>query len=150
MAPEMAHVEHLTVTLRGSDWWNYRESQPLGIDPRLPAAVTSSRMLRAWDADVRGESISHHPEAWGSNIRNLPKLQTFTVEMEVDETREAALGDLAEHARQYWTFLHHGGDIMKAAGPPLVTKWTGPACLGVANRKSVKDVCIATYTLRFV
>lgn len=150
MAKEMAHVETLTLTLRGSDWWNFAQGQPLGIDPRLAAAVTHGRMLRTWDADARGVHTTHHQEAWGYHIRNLPKLQTLIVEMEVDDSREEAVKQLAEHALAYWTFPRHEGGYLSGAGPIKVVRWEGPACLGMPTVPPQKSVGIATYTLRFV
>ena len=35
-AKEMQNVEHLIVTLRRSDFWNWEQGRPIGLDPRLP------------------------------------------------------------------------------------------------------------------
>ena len=133
-AKEMANVEHFTVTLRRSDFWNWEQGRPIGLDPRLPVSVTASRMKETWAKEKAGAVIPHHPEAWGSHLRHLPNLKRFTFELEGEVAQELELRAIIEHAQQYWTFPHHGGALLSAANEVDVLRWTGPPCMAARRR----------------
>ena len=103
---EMANVESLIVTIRRGDQWNYLDLQPIGIDPRWPAAVTEKRMKEIWARDEAGESVPYHPDAFGFHIRHLYKLQTFTLEIESETAQEmelVATGRFPITAAEQWS-----------------------------------------------
>lgn len=168
---EMAHVEDLTVTLRRSDWWNWEQSQPIGLDPRLPVAVTASRMKETWTRELGGRAphegditkehqpgvmvVPHHPNAWGSHLRHMAHLRRFTFEIEGELSQNSELQAIVRHASQHWTFRHHSGRFMHMEkGNVGVHRWTGPPCLAArAPPDTFQRVShrpkIITYSLRF-
>lgn len=140
VSPEMANIETLTVTLRRSDFWNWEQLRPIGIDPRWPAAVTQTRMKDIWARDIAGTPIVAHPEAWGSHIQNLKALQRFTLEMEGELTQKEELLAIVQHAAKYWTFAHHTGKNLRCIKPSTTEEWVGPPCMatGVAPADRLK------------
>jgi hypothetical protein len=133
-SPEMANVEHLTLTIRRGDQWNFLDLQPIGIDPRWPAAVTEKRMKELWARDLSGVGVQCHPDAFGSHIRHLPKLKVLELELEGEVAQQEELVAIIEHAKRYWNFPHHSGQIMRADTVPRVEYWMGPPCLAAPRR----------------
>lgn len=136
---EMANIETLTVTLRRSDFWNWEQLRPIGIDPRWPACVTQSRMKDIWDKDIAGSPIKPHPEAWGSHMQNLKHLRRLIIEMEGEASQIDELRIIVNHAKNYWSFPHHTGQTMKCSSRIEVEEWQGPPCMA-ARRRSFQRV----------
>jgi len=150
-SPEMSNVEHLTITLRRSDFWNWDVLQPIGLDPRLAVAVTASRMHDTWAKDFRGETVRHHPDSWGQHIQNLPKVQTLTIELECEDFQQKEMDEITKHAVDYWTFPHSSGRFMVSDKTVEVDTWLGPPELA-ARRPGVpvtRKPVIQTHRLRF-
>lgn len=133
-AKEMANIEHLKVTLRRSDFWNWEQGRPIGLDPRLPVSVTASRMKETWAKEKAGMVIPHHPEAWGSHLRHMSCLKRFVLELEGEVSQEAELRAIVDHAQAYWTFLQHEGALLKAEKEVSVMRWRGPPCMAARRR----------------
>lgn len=152
ISKEMANVERLTITLRRSDFWNWEQLRPLGIDPRWPACVTQSRMKDIWTKDLAGDPIKAHPEAWGYHTQNLKNLKVLVIEMETEASQVAELKAIVDHARLYWSFLHHTGKQMVCQSPVEVQEWQGPPCM-IARRRPFQRVSerpqLVKYTLSF-
>ena len=149
---EMANVEHLTITLRRGDQWNYLDLQAIGIDPRWPAAVTAKRMREIWARDEAGEEVPYHTDAFGFHIQHLAKLHTFTLEIEGEAAQETELSDIVKHAKQYWSFPHHSGKKMIADEKVGVEKWAGPSCLATPRRnfqRVSEKAHLIKYALKF-
>lgn len=130
----MANLETLTITLRRSDFWNWEQLRPIGIDPRWPASVTQSRMKDIWNKDLAGTPIKPHPEAWGSHLQNLKFLKVITIELETEASQADELKSIVDHAVRYWSFPHHTGGRMVCHSPAEVEEWTGPPCMATRRR----------------
>lgn len=146
---EMAHVQHLTLTIRRGDQWNFTDLRPVGVDPRWPAAVTEKRMKEIWSRDGKGVEVPYHPDAFGSHIRNLRNLQelVFEIEGEVSQTEE--LEAIVHHAQVYWKFPHHDGRWMVAAKDIQREYWRGPPCLMARRTGSRLTADIIKFALTF-
>jgi len=134
---EMSKVEKLTLTLRRGDFWNWEKNQRIGIDPRLPAAVTAFRMKETWlkeEGEGEGIVIPQHPQAFGAFIKNLPCLKVLVLELECEEEQQEELQAIVRHATKYWRFGHYDGGQMAACGEVGVERWIGPRCLSARRR----------------
>lgn len=134
VSKEMANVETLTLTLRRSDFWNWEQLRPIGIDPRWPACVTQSRMKNIWNKDIAGTPIKPHPEAWGSHMQNLLHLKLLVIELECEASQHEELKAIINHAKTYWSFPHHSGKHMTCTRPLQVEEWQGPPCMASRRR----------------
>lgn len=135
----MANVEALTITLRRSDFWNWEQLRPIGIDPRWPASVTQSRMKDIWNKDLAGTPIKAHPEAWGSHMQNLKHLKMLIIELETEASQAPDLKMIVDHASLYWSFPHYTGQRMVCRSPIKAEEWQGPPCMA-ARRRSFQRV----------
>lgn len=130
----MQNVEHLIVTLRRSDFWNWEQGRPIGLDPRLPVSVTASRMKETWARDRAGVPTPQSNDAWGAHLCHLPKLQRFTLELEGEVSQEVELRAIVDHAQQYWAFPRFDGGSLKASQNVEVMRWKGPPCMASRRR----------------
>lgn len=145
---EMTNVETLTVTLRRSDFWNWEQLRPIGIDPRWPACVTQSRMKDIWNKDIAGTPIKAHPEAWGSHIQNLKHLKLLIIELEGEMSQHDELKLIVNHAKYYWSFPHHTGGQMTCTGALEVEEWQGPPCMA-SRRRSFQRVSERPHLIKY-
>lgn len=152
VSTEMANVERLTITLRRSDFWNWEQLRPIGIDPRWPASVTQSRMKDIWNKDLAGTPVKAHPEAWGSHIQNLKHLKLLVIELETEMSQVEELNLIVNHAKSYWSFPHHTGQHFVCNTPVTIEEWQGPRCMA-ARRFSFQRVSdrphLVKYSLSF-
>ena len=122
VAKKMPNLQYLKITLRHGDWWSWESSAPLRFDPKQRGTANMNRQSQATDP--------FHQSSWGYQIRKLPNLKVFELELESIEGKRVELDEIIRRAPG-WQFPMSGNQIL--ALNPKETRRTGR--IGLKLRK---------------
>ncbi|ETS76096.1 hypothetical protein PFICI_11483 [Pestalotiopsis fici W106-1] len=102
--PWLGRVEHLRITIRRGDWWNWESKQSLSINPfrgTVSTRVMSEDIERAAARAAAGDNDINpdfSPRAWGLAFQHLRCLETLTIDFETAEDQRQELDRIVEWA----------------------------------------------------
>ncbi|KAJ1331593.1 hypothetical protein MN608_05053 [Microdochium nivale] len=116
-----APLEHLHITLRRGDWWDWERNQPLKISPYRRSLQSASDMLADMarlaargsshdgttgpfgDGDVEDQHDMFEHKSWGLAFREMTNLKTLTMDFETAEDKKEELDRIVEWSIK-WRF----------------------------------------------
>lgn len=113
--PWFKPVEHLRLTIRRGDWWDWEQNQPLRINPFRGKVSIDQTQKDMYTGD--GNPAFQAP-VWGLGFQHLPSLKTLTMEFETSEDKKKELEDIVAWAVK-WRFPLADGRHLSAAGQPV-------------------------------
>ncbi|KAI1121907.1 hypothetical protein F5Y10DRAFT_282132 [Nemania abortiva] len=121
-----ANLEHLRITLRRSDWWDWEQNAPLRINPfkgNCQQGHTINIMRRDMSTEI--EDIEFSEGAWGRAFAYMSKLKTLTIDFETSEDKRAEMEAIVAWALK-WRFPLQGGRHLSTGGRPASKmSWRG-------------------------
>ena len=96
------NLQHLKLTLRHGDWWNWESQQLLRLDPKQDGSADPNQL--------RKEGDPFHPHSWGSGLRHF-NLKEFELELETVEGKRSELDDIVRRAPS-WVFPTAGNRVL--------------------------------------
>ncbi|KAK5629921.1 hypothetical protein RRF57_005636 [Xylaria bambusicola] len=121
-----ANLEHLRITLRRSDWWDWESNEILRINPfkgNCCHAHTISLMHR--DMSTETGNVEFSVGAWGRAFSHMSKLKTLTIDFETSEDKRDEMETLVTWALK-WRFPLSDGRYLSTGGQPAdKMSWRG-------------------------
>ncbi|KAI1757008.1 hypothetical protein F4782DRAFT_480856 [Xylaria castorea] len=99
-----ANLEHLRITLRRADWWDWEREDPLRINPfrgNCYHAHTVDLMRR--DMSTETGNTEFAGGAWGRAFSHMSKLKSLTIDFETAENKRDEMEDIVAWALK-WRF----------------------------------------------
>ncbi|KAI8632119.1 hypothetical protein F5Y19DRAFT_386760 [Xylariaceae sp. FL1651] len=120
------NLEHLRITLRRSDWWDWENDATLRINPfkgncYYPHTVNLMRQ----DMLAETGNVDFGPEVWGRLFSNMSKLKTLTIDFETSENKRQEMEDIVTWAVK-WRFPLSEGQHLSTDGQSVSKmSWRG-------------------------
>ncbi|KAI0465778.1 hypothetical protein F4859DRAFT_345020 [Xylaria cf. heliscus] len=120
------NLEHLQITLRRGDWWEWEREDTLRINPfrgNCGHAHTVDLMRR--DMTTETENLEFTEGAWGRAFSQIPKLKSLTIDFETAANKRDEMGAIVAWALG-WRFPLPGGRYLSTEGRPASKiSWRG-------------------------
>ncbi|KAI5926665.1 hypothetical protein F4810DRAFT_653028 [Camillea tinctor] len=122
-------VEHLRITLRRCDWWNWEHNQFLRINPFKGGNVSHPLCLQEMRNNMRAEDgdVSFQERAWGLAFGHMPALRTLTIDFETSQDKKEEMEAIVAWALKWRFPLSDGRHLSTEGGPVKKTCWRGLA-----------------------
>lgn len=123
-----ANLEHLRITLRRSDWWDWEHNAALRINP-FKGNCHHGHTINFMRRDMSSETgnVEFEGGAWGKAFLHMSKLKTLTIDFETSEDKRAEMEAIVAWALK-WRFPLLGGRHLSTCGQPASkTSWRGLA-----------------------
>ncbi|KAI1419251.1 hypothetical protein F5Y12DRAFT_778938 [Xylaria sp. FL1777] len=120
------NLEHLRITLRRSDWWDWELNQNLTINP-YRGNCSHNRAYDLMHRDMLTEirDLQFAEGAWGRMFSHMSKLKTLTIDFETSEDNQYEMDAVVTWA-QKWKFpLSNGRHLSTCGQPPDKISWRG-------------------------
>ncbi|KAI0107526.1 hypothetical protein GGR51DRAFT_515879 [Nemania sp. FL0031] len=121
-----ANLEHLRITLRRSDWWDWERGAPLRINPfkgNCHHRHTVDLMHR--DMSTETGNVEFTEGAWGRAFSRMSKLKTLTIDFETSEDKRAEMDVIVSWALKWRFPLLDGRHLSTGGRPASKMSWRG-------------------------
>ncbi|GAW14600.1 hypothetical protein ANO14919_040030 [Xylariales sp. No.14919] len=121
-----ANIEHLQITLRRSDWWEWENNADLRINPFRGNCyhITTVRLMRQ-DMSKETGNIEFAGGAWGMAFSHMLKLKTLTMDFETSEDKRNEMQALVDWALKWQFPLSDGRHLSTAGQTASKMSWRG-------------------------
>ncbi|KAI3323435.1 hypothetical protein HD806DRAFT_496618 [Xylariaceae sp. AK1471] len=134
------NLEHLRITLRRSDWWDWEQNATLRINPfKGNCCHVHTIDLMRRDMSTETGNVDFAPGAWGSAFSHMSKLKTLTIDFETSEDKHDEMEIIVDWALK-WRFPLPDSRHLCAHQPASKMSWRGFAyhwsdlCVSCGNR----------------
>lgn len=129
-----ANLEHLRITLRHGDWWDWERNATLRINP-FKGNCYHDHMgaLMRRDMSAEGGNVEFARGAWGEAFSHMSKLKTLTIDFETSVDKREEMAAIVAWALK-WRFPLPNSQHLSTGGQPaikmswrsLLRHWSGP------------------------
>ncbi|KAI0457724.1 hypothetical protein F5B21DRAFT_462891 [Xylaria acuta] len=136
-----ANLEHLRITLRRGDWWEWEREETLRINPfrgNCYHAHTVGLMRRDMSTDTG--NVEFAGGAWGKAFSHMSKLKTLTIDFETAENKRDEMEAIVAWALKWRFPLPDGRHLSTDGRPATKVSWRGlrhhwsNQCVSCGNR----------------
>ncbi|KAI0523865.1 hypothetical protein F5B22DRAFT_421224 [Xylaria bambusicola] len=121
-----ANLEHLRITLRRGDWWDWESNATLRINP-FKGNCCHAHTIRLMHQDMATENgnVEFSVGAWGRAFSHMSKLKTLTIDFETSEDKREEMETLVTWALK-WRFPLSSSRYLSTGGQPAdKISWRG-------------------------
>ncbi|KAI1172808.1 hypothetical protein F4777DRAFT_560223 [Nemania sp. FL0916] len=122
------NLEHLRITLRRSDWWNWEQNATLKINPFRRGNCQHNQIVDVMRRDIASTddgSIEFEPRSWGTAFSRMPTLKTLTIDFETSEDKRDQMEAIVDWALKWKFPLAYGRHLSTCGQPATKTSWRG-------------------------
>ncbi|KAI3329795.1 hypothetical protein F4824DRAFT_372239 [Ustulina deusta] len=121
-----ANLEHLRITLRRSDWWDWERNETLRINPfRGNCCHVHTIGSMYHDMSTETGNVEFAAGAWGRVFSHMSKLKTLTIDFETSEDKRDEMEALVAWALKWQFPLSHDRHLSTGGQPASKTSWRG-------------------------
>lgn len=120
------NLEHLRITMRRSDWWDWERNATLRINPYIghkddrPNPDYARRGV-----EIEAGNIEFTEGAWGKVFSYMSKLKTLTIDFETSEDKRGEMEAIISWAVKWRFPLPDGRHLSTGGQAPSKTSWRG-------------------------
>ncbi|TGJ86667.1 hypothetical protein E0Z10_g2122 [Xylaria hypoxylon] len=121
-----ANLEHLQITLRRSDWWDWEHNATIRINP-FRGNCYSNHTIDLMRRDMAEEigNLEFAWDAWGKAFSHMPKLKTLTIDFETSEDKRDEMETLVNWALKWQFPLSDGRHLSTGGQSASKMSWRG-------------------------
>ncbi|KAI0447747.1 hypothetical protein F4803DRAFT_497353 [Xylaria telfairii] len=136
-----ANIEHLRITLRRGDWWEWEKEATLRINPfRGNCYHVHTVDLMRRDMSAETGNVEFANGAWGSAFSQMSKLKSLTIDFETAENKRSEMEAIVAWALKWQFPLPNGRHLSTDGRPASKISWQGrhhhwsDQCVSCGNR----------------
>ncbi|KAI0863612.1 hypothetical protein F4860DRAFT_467212 [Xylaria cubensis] len=120
------NLEHLQITLRRADWWEWEREETLRINPfRGNCFYKHTVDLMRRDMSTETGNIEFAGAAWGRAFSHMPKLKSLTIDFETAEDKRDEMEEIVAWALKWQFPLSDGRHLSTDGRPASKLSWRG-------------------------
>ncbi|KAI0535967.1 hypothetical protein GGR58DRAFT_477254 [Xylaria digitata] len=121
-----ANLEHLQITLRRGDWWNWEKNATLRLNPFRGNCYHDHTVdLMRRDMSIESEDAEFAEDTWGQAFSHMLKLKTLTIDFETSEDKRGEMGAIVDWALKWQFPLSDGRHLSTGGQPASKMSWRG-------------------------